>query len=90
MIMTSIRVHEDVAKSIKKRAAELNIKESEMWRTVIHRGLDYEDTIRLKLSLETLCLGRRIAAHIDENLLTLAKEDAESLLVYFTNLDEER
>ncbi len=80
MIQICVRVPEDMAKEVRRMAVELGVRESEIWRRLLHRGMDAEDKVIKSRQVETLCLARRIAAHLDMDVIYKAKADARHLL----------
>ncbi len=80
MIQVCIRVPEEMAKEVRRMAAQFGVRDSEIWRRLLHRGLDGEDKVIRGVQIETLCLLRRLAAHTDMDIVYKAKSDARSIL----------
>ncbi len=80
MIQVCVRVPEDMAKEVRRMAIKLGVREAEIWRRLLHRGMDAEDKILKSMQVETLCIARRMAAHMDIDVLYKAKADARNIL----------
>ena len=80
MIQVCIRVPEEMAKQVRRMAGQFGVRESEIWRRLLHRGLDGEDKVIRGIQVETLCLLRRLAAHTDMDIIYKAKSDARNIL----------
>ena len=80
MIQVCIRVPERMAKEVRRMAGQHGVRESEIWRRLLHRGMDGEDMVFRGVQIETLCLLRRLAAHTDMDIIYKAKSDARHIL----------
>lgn len=80
MIQVCVRVPEDMAKEVRRMAIQFGVREAEIWRRLLHRGMDAEDKILKSMQVETLCIARRMAAHMDMDVLYNAKADARNIL----------
>ena len=81
-----IRVSEDSAEFVRQEAARRRIGEAQIWREMIHLGINRSDVVlsqleRLsKLVVQSFCMAQRLAGHTDESLVTKAREDARVLI----------
>ncbi len=80
MIQVCVRVPEEMAKEVRRMAAQFGVRDSEIWRRLMHRSLDSEDKVMRGVQIETLCLLRRLAAHTDMEIIYKAKSDARNIL----------
>lgn len=87
MIQITFRVPDNIVKKAKLLATEKGIKDAEMFRLLMARGLEAENILSTKLLLESLCLNRRIAANIDVELVEKARQDAQYMLEQISNSD---
>lgn len=85
LIRICVRVDEDVAKEVKSLAIKYGIKESEMWRLVITKGLSHEVNQNTQMLIEVLCISRRLSAYTNMEVLHDAKDDAKIILDDLTN-----
>lgn len=87
MARINLRVPDKVAKEVKALAGRRGTQESEMWRTLIQRGLDADNHLSIHVMIETLCLARRQAAFHDREILKKAKDDARHILREIGQID---
>ena len=80
MIRVCVRHDDSVVAQVKKMAQERNVKEADMWRLLVLRGLDMEQRITTNMIVESLCILRRFAADTDIEIVKTAKQDARNLL----------
>jgi len=79
-MLVSIRISDEISKTVKRMAADRKVTPSEMWRILIVRGISLQDTPHTKIMVESLCLNRRIASQFDMALLSQAKADAKTIM----------
>ena len=86
MIKVDLRVSKEVHKQVTSMSKERGISFAETWRIVIEKGLNSSDSmpnrndILFKLAIQNLTLCQRIADHLKDDLIDLAKADAREIL----------
>lgn len=80
MIRVCVRHDDSVVTKVKKLAQDRKVKEADMWRILVLRGLDNEERITTNMIVESLCILRRFAADSDIEIVKTAKQDARNLL----------
>lgn len=82
----SVRYPAEVVEYVKSKAKKMGLEDSEMWRLIVEKGIESieeHDTVLnniLKVSVQSLCLNRRLAGNADTELVVAAQEDAKSIL----------
>ncbi len=80
MIHITTRYPETVVRRVKRLARQRGVREAELWRLIVMRGLELEEQTHTHLLAETLCIVRRFAADKNIELVKLGKQDARELL----------
>ena len=80
VIHITTRYPEPYVSRVKRLAKQREVKEAEIWRLIVMRGLELEEQTNTHLLAETLCIVRRFAADKDIELVKLGKQDARELL----------
>lgn len=94
MELVSCRFPREVVASVREYARVHKIDISQAWRDLVHMGLrktEPEDELSkttLNFAVQSLCLSRRIAGHLDEELIIRSKEDAIRTLEKLTGDDQ--
>ena len=86
MLQITVRYPEEFVTYVRRLAKRRKIEESVIWRELVAGGITRNDMTEglgktaLNLTVQTLCLTRRLAGHLDEGLISLANQDAKRTL----------
>lgn len=82
MVKITVRYPKETVGQVRHMARKQGVEESHIWRELAEKGLRNEGPdaelgqTTLNLAIQSLCLSRRIAGHLDEDLIVKSKEDA--------------
>ena len=86
MHRVTIRFPEEFIAFVQRKAKQRHVGEPQVWRELVAIGIqrdsDSEGLLKsvLNISVQALCVSRRLAGHVDESLVDLAREDAKRAL----------
>ena len=86
MLSVTVRYPEEFVATVRRLAKQRRVDEAVIWRELVATGIQRTDTdngliqTAFNLTIQNLCLSRRVAGHLDESLIDLAKEDAKRTL----------
>lgn len=86
MLSVTVRYPEEFVAYVRRLAKQRRIEEAAIWRELVATGIQRTDVdegltkTAFNLTIQTLCLTRRMAGHLDEEIIDLAKQDARRTL----------
>ena len=89
MHAVTIRFPREVVTYVRREAKKRRVDEAIIWRDLVDSGIYKTDVEKyrsgeiLSITVQNLCLLRRLAGHIDESLIDQANEDARRALESF-------
>lgn len=86
MHQITFRVTDENLALVRRLARQRQIPQAEIWRELVDRGIHRSDPVTSqleqlsKLVVQALCMGQRVAGHLDEELIEQARDDARLLI----------
>ena len=82
MFAVNVRFPREFVFYVRRQAKQRGIAESQVWRELVAIGMHNKAMVDegldslIGLTIQNLCVSRRLAGHLDESLIDLAREDA--------------
>ena len=86
MIAVTVKFPDDIVAYVRRLARQRHIREAQVWRELVTEGIQGVELnaglhkTAFNLAVQNLCISRRVAGHLDESLIELAREDARRTL----------